>query len=145
MKRTPLKRKSPMKRASMKNNTYKRKTPPRVFNTINQKSAKKKLIEKQWSYVTHFLFKWRSQGKCEICGQYIGSIGLNALNGHHIIKRSQGGKHTIDNCLVIGYYCCHRHDLYADGTPLDRERQLELCAELNKKMFAKYPDLMRPN
>jgi len=44
------------------------------------------------------------KSQCEICGY---DEFPEALEGHHIIPRSKGGRNTIDNCIIV---CanCHR-------------------------------------
>lgn len=44
-----------------------------------------------------YLIEFRAKGRCEECGQLPDWRGLQ---GHHIVKRSQGGEDTAENCLI---------------------------------------------
>lgn len=53
-------------------------------------------------------------GGCRFCGTRTG------LHVHHIIYRSQGGKHVPDNLIVL---CARHHDLVHS----DKSRYMKLC------------------
>ncbi|KKN71849.1 hypothetical protein LCGC14_0417030 [marine sediment metagenome] len=94
---------------------------------INPISPEQKQINIEWDALVGYLAENRADWECEIpCG------GRYNLQGHHIIKRSQGGLHNAGNCL-IACHDCHRHDKWGPGIPIPAEEALVLVAGLNKK------------
>lgn len=50
---------------------------------------------------------------CRVCGRYADTPGL-----HHVVYRSAGGKHTVDNLVTIGWtpgHDCHVPVVHADS------------------------------
>jgi len=84
MKRTELKRKTPLKA----------KTVLKATTKLKIKSPKQIAIDALWRSVT--MAKWL---ELDCRSQWTGKP-IDVFVGHHIIKRSQGGEHTIDNCYV---------------------------------------------
>ncbi|KKM99443.1 hypothetical protein LCGC14_1147800 [marine sediment metagenome] len=72
-------------------------------------SDKQKKIYAGWLDVKvrriRYLIEKYEDSLCEYCGRHgkRHGGGLYMLDGHHIIKRSQGGSNNDDNC-----YICHR-------------------------------------
>jgi hypothetical protein len=54
------------------------------------------------------------------------------LTGHHIIKRSQGGTHTRDNCIILCQSMewhvdgCHDHSRFGSGMKCTLEQAQEI-------------------
>ena len=65
-------------------------------------SAKEKARRRKWNELVLYLIQFRARGKCEECHR---SPDFRGLQGHHIIKRSQGGEDTKENCEILCGRC----------------------------------------
>ncbi|GAG55627.1 unnamed protein product [marine sediment metagenome] len=65
-------------------------------------SAKEKARRKKWNELVLYLIQYRARGKCESCKK---SPDFRGLQGHHIIKRSQGGEDEETNAIVLCGKC----------------------------------------
>lgn len=84
------------------------------------------LKNKVWRELVKNLTEHRAKFLCEIC--HVAPTWL-PLQGHHIIKRSQGRIDTEENCLIL-CHVCHNHSKYGSGTPLSTAEQLALVKRL---------------
>ena len=71
----------------------------------------------------------RAGYSCELCD------GISGLQKHHIVKRSQGGKDSLDNLILLCWQCHHgKKGVHGrDGHALD----LCLKLRLQEKLFSK--------
>lgn len=91
MKRTPLKRTSSLKRSRMR-------------SVIT--------IDEEWREVRLQVLE-RDNSFCQAYGQF-GVVCLGKLHVHHILPRSRGGKHNMENLVTL----CSAHHQWAHGNPL---------------------------
>lgn len=77
----------------------------KVYTKIQQVSEKQRAKNKTWKEIELLALK-RANYTCE--AKLEGCEGDKYLQGHHIIFRSKGGKHTLENTLIC---CSHCHDL----------------------------------
>jgi hypothetical protein len=99
MKRTPLKRKTPLK-------AY---TPLRSYTKLKarkpmNKISKKKRQEMQGEIPIRKALWERCKGCCEWCGRPASQC-LGGLHPHEKIHRSQGGKLTLKNSVMVCNTC----------------------------------------
>ena len=102
------------------------------IKSISKRQAKK---NSAWNDLVFILFLNRAEGVCELCGRSGG------LQGHHIIKRSQGGKNIASNTLILDGLCHKRADnpnsaMKIDGVeypPFSITEQLDLAKKLNER------------
>lgn len=81
MKRSPLKRRTPLAR-------------------VSKKQARKAA---DWFQIRRWCLE-RAQGRCEVCGD-------RAWHAHHILPRSAGGRDDLSNLLAVCHSCHRRvHD-----------------------------------
>lgn len=98
MKRTPLRRKSPLR---SKPRRAAREARPPAENPSDPQPARRRRgrvpADVRAAVVT------RDEGCCRNCG----SIGTEV---HHIKFRSGGGKHVVENLVLLCYTCHHGHE-----------------------------------
>ena len=91
------------------------------INPISKEQRKRKI---KWNNLVEFLIKNRAYGYCEVCHKL---PDLRGLQGHHIKKKSQGGKDTPENCLIT---CgrCHAEEGHheRESDPANDARQTDL-------------------
>lgn len=92
MKRTPLVRKTPLKR-----------TPS--IRKANPRTSIPKTIRDR--------VRLRSRGRCEFVWVDGNRCDHNAEVCHHRLMRSAGGQHTVENLLDV----CHKHHRYIHSHP----------------------------
>jgi predicted restriction endonuclease len=148
MKRTTL-RKHPYfltDRSYQYNSTLKRSTKPlkrtplkatakalriKTYKPIRQVSTKQKLKEASFHKLVNYLIINRAKGVCEVKGKECRKV---AVQGCHIIPRSQGRIDTAGNVLVAcsGDFC-HNHHLFNRGLPFLTEEAQKRATEANKR------------
>jgi len=96
-----------------------KQTPLRKIS--NKQAAKNKV----WKQIVQEIITGPADYKCEI--RWEGCWINRQLGGHHIIKKSQLGENTKENC-IIGCPNCHNHHRWAEGIPLSREEARERIA-----------------
>lgn len=69
---------------------------------LRKVSDKQRKKNHEWAEVVKHK-KTKIGCKCEVCGVYSDNI-----DGHHIVFRSQGGKNTLENCLLVCCFCHHK-------------------------------------
>ena len=63
-----------------------------------------KLSKTKWEKLVDELYK-RERGICQRCKQW---IGREQANPHHIISKGAGGDDSLDNLMLLCFYC-HEH------------------------------------
>lgn len=98
MKRTPLKRKTPLQQGprTVRHRTARRVDDKEFLPSVKYEAARR----------AHFTCKFPG---CERAIQCY----------HHILMRSQGGKGSVDNCMPL----CHRHHQHIHSNPEESYEQ----------------------
>ncbi len=94
-----------------------KRTQQSYNSTLKRKSKKQIDIDKVWKGIVADCIENRARYRCEI--NWLGCWVRVGLQGHHIVRRSQGGRHTKENC-IIGCPNCHNHAKWSTGIPLSR-------------------------
>jgi len=127
MKRTPLKRYTPLRRSCTKIST--KLVPNRTHICIKKVSKTQSKLNYQWSKTVK-ICKVRCGGMCEIRGpECLFTFGITP---HHVNPRARGGCHSPGNC-IMGCAGCHDHGKYENGIPLPIEDALLLVERLNRE------------
>jgi 5-methylcytosine-specific restriction endonuclease McrA len=88
---------------------------------------------KQIPEVVRLAVLHRDSYQCQLCG----TSGENRLQLHHVILRSQGGKHTADNLVTLCFKC--HNDVHEDRQDvLLIEVEGVICAFPNAPIKGKY-------
>lgn len=91
---------------------------------INPISKKQRKCKKTWAEIEAECIE-EAHHRCKVCGQP--PRDFRGLKGHHIIKKSQGGKDTKENCLIT-CGACHSitgHDLRESDPAKDARQSSE--------------------
>jgi 5-methylcytosine-specific restriction endonuclease McrA len=86
------------------NSTLPAPTAPLKRSALRRQSPRHRAGQRQWSRVTAQRIA-ACGGRCQVAGP--GCEGA-AREGHHILARSQGGKHEAGNCLPVCGVCHKR-------------------------------------
>ncbi len=127
MKRSPLKRYTPLRPSGTKISTKSVQNRTRIcIKKVSKSQSKMNYI---WSKTVK-ICKLRCGGLCEVRGP--DCLYTYGITPHHVVPRSRGGCHLPSNCLM-GCCACHNHHKYSNGIPLEIPDALELVKRLNEE------------
>lgn len=95
MKRTPLVRRTPLRRSG----------------PLRARSTRQREADQQLADVRTDVFV-RDRWRCQAAAAVLDVACVGALHAHHIVARSQGGAHTVDNLTTLcgaHHAWCHEH------------------------------------
>jgi len=115
--------------AQVRKTPLKQGTKPLKRGRVKGVSPKQKVKNREWNALVAHLIEHRAYFRDELDGSLPDWRGLQ---GHHIIKRSQGGTNTAGNCFILNAIN-HDHTKYGSGIPIKAEQALFEVALLNKE------------
>jgi len=114
-RKTPIKRKTPLKRNS------------KPINRMGRKGKERK----DWRMKVRAEYVSEHGWTCQWCG-YQDVWGYDPLEIHHKVKRSLGGKDTLENCIALCHFCHTQAHTYIEKLIEIRDSNISL-AEANSE------------